>query len=64
MILHMIQGLHLEGYQAHNFEGLQKLLNSHPVTHVFIAQTEYEANTSYYADLAGKLQVVVIAERE
>lgn len=64
MILHMIQGLHLEGYQAHNFEGLQKLLNSHPVTHVFIAQTEYEENTSYYEDLAGKLQVVVIAERE
>ena len=64
MILHMVKGLHLEGYQAHNFEGLEKLLNSHPVTHVFIAQAEYEENTSYYEDLAGRLQVVVIAERD
>ena len=64
MILHMIKGLYLEGYQAHNFEGLQKLLNTHPVTHVFIAQAEYEENISYYEELTGRYQVVVIAERD
>ncbi len=63
MIVHMVKGLHLEGYQAHNFEGLEKLLNTHPVTHVFIAQAEYEENVSYYEELAGRLHVVVIAER-
>lgn len=64
MIEHMMKGLYLEGYQAHNFEGLQKLLNSHGITHVFIAQAEYEENISYYEELSGKIQVVVIAERE
>lgn len=64
MIEHMMKGLYLEGYQAHNFEGLQKLLNSHGITHVFIAQAEYEENISYYEELSGRIQVVVIAERE
>ncbi len=64
MILHMIRGLSLEGYQAHNFDGLMKILNNHTITHVFIAQAEYLENSSFYEDLAGKLQVVVIAERE
>ena len=39
-------------------------MSSHSVTHVFIAQSEYEENSSYYEDLAGKIRVVVIAERE
>lgn len=64
MILHMVEGLGIEGYQAHNFEGLLKLQNSHRLTHVFIAQAEYKENSSYYEELAGKLRVVVIAERE
>ncbi len=64
MILHMVEGLGIEGYQAHNFEGLLKLQNNHRLTHVFIAQAEYEENKSYYEELAGKLRVVVIAERE
>ena len=63
MILHMVEGLGIEGYQAHNFEGLLKLQRSHPLTHVFIAQSEYEENRSYYEELADTLRVVVIAER-
>ena len=35
-----------------------------PLTHVFIAQTEYEENHSYYEDLANNLQVVIIADRD
>ncbi len=64
MILHMVEGLSIEGYQAHNFEGLLKLQSSHALTHVFIAQAEYEENRHYYEELTEKLQVVVIAERE
>lgn len=63
MVLHMVEGLGLEGYQAHNFDGLLKLQNSHPLTHVFIAQAEYEENRSYYEELAYTLRVVIIAER-
>ena len=64
MILHMVEGLNIEGYQAHNFDGLLKLLNTHPITHVFIAQAEYMENRSYYEDLANTLQVVIIADRD
>ena len=62
MILHMVGGLGLEGYQAHNFDGLLKLLKNHSLTHVFIAQSEYEENRLYYEDLARSLRVVVITE--
>ena len=64
MILHMVEGLCIEGYQAHNFEGLLKLQKNHELTHVFIAQVEYEENRSYYENLACTLRVVVIAERD
>lgn len=63
MILHMVEGLGIEGYQAHNFEGLLKLQKDHNLTHVFMAQTEYEENSAYYEELAETMPVVVIAER-
>ena len=64
MILHMVEGVGVEGYQAHNFEGLLKLQRSHDLTHVFIAQPEYEENRFYYEDLAGRIQVVAIVDQE
>lgn len=64
MILHMVEGLGIEGYQAHNFEGLLKLQRERKLTHVFIAQTEYMANPPYYEELAGTMPVAVIAERD
>lgn len=63
MLLHMMEGLGIEGYQTHNFEGLQKLLRTYALTHIFIAQSEYEENRSYYEELTGSLRIVVIAER-
>jgi signal transduction histidine kinase/CheY-like chemotaxis protein/HPt (histidine-containing phosphotransfer) domain-containing protein len=64
LIRHMMEGLGIEGYQAHNFDGLKKLQRTYKLTHVFIAQAEYEENRAYYEKLARKLRVVVIAERK
>ena len=64
LILNLVEGLGIEGYQAHNFEGLLKLQRTYELTHVFIAQAEYEENKEYYEKLAGTLRVVVIAEKE
>jgi len=64
MILHMVEGLGIEGYQAHNFDGLLKLQKSHNLTHIFIAQDEYEENSVYYEKLPDEIQVVVIADKE
>ncbi len=64
LIFNLVQGLGIEGYQAHNFDSLLKLQRNHKLTHVFIAQSEYEENRTYYEELAKALRVVVIAERE
>lgn len=64
LILSLVEGLGIEGYQAHNFEGLLKLQRTYKLTHVFIAQAEYEENRSYYEELADTTRVVVIAERD
>ncbi len=64
LILRLMEGFTIRGYQAHNFEGLLRLQRSQPLTHVFIAQPEYEENPAYYEELAGTLRVIVIAERE
>ena len=64
MILHMVEGLGVAGYQVHNFDGLLKLQKSHDITHIFIAQAEYEENSFYYESLSDDIQVVVIADKE
>ena len=64
LILHLVEGLGIEGYQAHNFEGLLKLQSSHSLTHVVVSQSEYEENRSYYEELTSRLQVVIIAEKD
>ena len=37
---------------------------NHALSHIFIAQPEYEENSSYYEKLAETLPVIIIAERE
>ena len=63
LIYNLIHGLGIKGYQAHNFEALLKLRRSHKLTHVFIAQSEYNENREYYEELTNTLRVIVIAER-
>ena len=64
LIYNLVEGLGIKGYQTHNFEGLLRLQRTQKLTHVFIAQSEYEENRVYYEDLAATLQVVVIADKE
>ena len=64
LIYNLIHGLGIQGYQAHNFEALLKLQRSHKLTHVFIAQSEYDENREYYEELTNTLRVIVIAERD
>ncbi len=64
LIYNLMHGLGIQGYQAHNFETLLKLQRSYKLTHVFIAQSEYDENREYYEELTNTLCVVVIAERD
>ena len=56
LISSLVAGLGVNGYQIHNFEGLIKLQRSRPLTHVFIAQAEYQENPAYYEELAASLR--------
>lgn len=64
LIRNLLEGLGIHGYQTHNFEGLLKLRRNCSLTHVFIAQSEYEEDRAYYEELAASLRVVVIAEKD
>lgn len=64
LILNLVEGLGIEGYQAHNFEGLLKLQRNHKLTHVFITQAEYGENQEYYEKMADQLHIVIIAEQD
>ena len=64
LILNLVNGLGVKGYQVHDFESFLKLLQSHTFTHAFIIQSEYEKNRDYYEKLAQTLRVVVIAEQD
>ena len=64
LIYNLMHGLGIQGYQAHNFETLLKLRRNHKLTHVFIAQSEYEENREYCEELTNTLRVIVIAERD
>lgn len=64
LIHNLVEGLGIQGYQAHNFEALLKLQRNYKLTHVFITQSEYEENPDYYEELSNTLRVIVISERE
>lgn len=64
LILNLVEGLGVRGYQVHNFEGLLKVQRNHALTHVFIAQAEYEESREYYEKMAESIKVIVIAEKE
>lgn len=64
LIVSLLEGLGLKGYQAHNFEGFLKLHRTYALTHAFIVQSEYEINREYYEELAKTVRVIVIANSD
>lgn len=62
LIRNLVDGLGVQGYQVHNFDGLLKVQRSHTLTHIFISQPVYEENRTYYEELAEAIRIVVIAE--
>lgn len=64
MIQHMAEGLGIEVYRAFHLQDLEKLVYSHELTHVFIAEEEYNENVQYYEELGKSVCVVLIANKE
>ncbi|MBD5445514.1 MAG: response regulator [Lachnospiraceae bacterium] len=62
MIYRMAMRLGVEGHRIYHIEELEKLNNSHRITHLFIAREEYEERASYFEDLGKTMCLVVIAD--
>lgn len=64
MASHIAQGLGLEMYCAGHIEELEKLLRNHPVTHLFLAQKEYQEDMGYFEELAKRICVVLVVGKD
>ena len=61
MILNLVRGLRTTMHRVDNISDLKKLLQKVPVTHLFVADEEYEKNFDYIESLTSDLKVVVVA---
>lgn len=64
MIWNMAVGLGVEGHRVYNLDELDNLMQKHKLTHFFIAQEEYLDDSSYFEDLADKVNVVLLCDEE
>ncbi len=64
LILHMAEGLGIQAYRAYHFVDLERVLNSHRLTHLFLSQEEYRENISYFEELGKTICVVLIADKD
>lgn len=62
MIDHVRSGLGINIEQADSLEDLKKLVEKLPVTHVFVANWEYEMDRNYFENLSKKVFTVVFAD--
>ena len=59
MILHTLKGLSVPIHRANEFEELKKLVVANQITHIMIAEEEYQENRDYYESIKGDISVIV-----
>ena len=64
MILHLADGLGVQAYRAYCMEELDRLLRNHEITHLFLAQEEYEEDNIYFEELGKNICIALIARRD
>ncbi|MBO4336830.1 MAG: response regulator, partial [Lachnospiraceae bacterium] len=61
MIRDIVTGLRVQMHRVETIDKLKRLIDSIPMTHLFVGDVEYKANREYMEELAKKLLVVVVA---
>ena len=61
MVLNIVKGLGIQMHRVNNPEDLHLLHGSIHMTHMFIAEEEYESNAEFIEELAKEVLVVVVA---
>ncbi|MGN0341220.1 MAG: response regulator, partial [Roseburia sp.] len=62
MIGHIKEGLGLSIRQADSLDALKKIVEEGPITHVFVANWEYQMDRNYFETLSQKVFTVVFAD--
>ena len=62
MILNIVRGLKTTMHWVDNENNLKNLVDKVELTHLFVADEEYERSSSYLEELASRMQVVVVAK--
>ncbi|MBO4496235.1 MAG: response regulator [Clostridiales bacterium] len=61
MVLNIVKGLGVQMHRVNNSDDLRLLHDSIHMTHLFVAEEEYEANVELIEELAKEILVVVVA---
>jgi len=61
MVRNIVVGLGVQMHRVDNVGNLKRLVDSTSLTHLFIADIEYEANRDYIEELSKKMVVAVVA---
>lgn len=62
MVGHIKSGLGLNISQVDSLDALKKIVETNPLTHVFVSSWEYEMARHYFEDLSKKIFTVVFAD--
>ena len=62
MILSIVRGLKTTMHRVDNVDDLKKLLERVNLTHLFVADVEYDGNREYLESLADRMKVVIVAK--
>ncbi len=62
MVGHIKSGLGLNISQVDSLDALKKIVETNPLTHVFVSSWEYEMDRHYFEDLSKKIFTVVFAD--
>ena len=61
MVLSIVTGLRTTMHRVDNEEDLKKLLERVDLTHLFVADEEYERSSAYLESISSKINVIVVA---
>lgn len=62
-ITHMVEGMDVSIHRVFNTDELKALTEVYQITHLFIGADEYEENSILFEELAGRMTVIVIADK-
>lgn len=63
MITHMVEGMDVSIHRVFNTDELEALAGLYQITHLFIGAEEYEESHALFEDLAGRMTVIVVADK-